>query len=148
VYETRDHRHIAVSASANQIARRLLTLLGVEDDPRFLTHDLRVEHRRELDELLQGWIGARTAAEVLAEFERIDAAAALVYSVADLVRDPHVQARGTMIDLEGYTMQGLVARFSRTPGELRFSGRPLGADTGSFDDWDDLPARHAASENV
>jgi crotonobetainyl-CoA:carnitine CoA-transferase CaiB-like acyl-CoA transferase len=136
VYLTSDDRYVAVSASAQQIARRLLTLLGVEDDPRFRSHDSRVEHRAELDGLLQAWIGRRTAAEVLAEFEQIDAAAAVVYSVADLVDDPHVRARDAMVDVDGYTMQGLVARFSRTPGAIRFAGRPLGSDTESFGDWD------------
>ena len=72
---------------------------------------------------------------MLAAFERIDAAAALVYSVADLVDDPHVRHRQSLVDVDGYTMQGLVARFSRTPGSIRFAGRPLGSDSDSFDEW-------------
>ena len=135
VYETSDGRHIAVSASANQIAQRVLRLLDVESDPRFRSHGSRIEHRAELDALLQAWIGGHTADEVLAAFERIDAAAALVYSVADLVDDPHVRHRQSIVDVDGYTMQGLVAGFSRTPGSIRFAGRPLGSDSDSFDEW-------------
>jgi crotonobetainyl-CoA:carnitine CoA-transferase CaiB-like acyl-CoA transferase len=134
-YRTADGEYIAVSASANRVASRLLELLGVADDPRFTTHTARIEHRAEIDDLLQAWIGDRTAADVLAQFERVDAAAARVYSVADLVSDSHIEARDALIDVDGYTMQGLIAGFSRTPGAIRFAGRALGSDTLEFDDW-------------
>jgi crotonobetainyl-CoA:carnitine CoA-transferase CaiB-like acyl-CoA transferase len=134
-YQTADGRWVAVSATAQAVALRVLALLGVDDDPRLTDPRSRVEHRLEVDALMRAWIGKRDADEVLAEFERIDAAAALVYSVADLVVDPHVVARGTMVDVDGFTMQGLVARFSETPGAIRFAGRPLGADNDTFDDW-------------
>ena len=58
-----------------------------------------------------------------------EAAIAPVYTMADLMADPHVAARGSMIEAEGVRMQGPVARLSRTPGEVRHPGRPLGADT-------------------
>jgi crotonobetainyl-CoA:carnitine CoA-transferase CaiB-like acyl-CoA transferase len=136
-YLTADDRWIAVSATAQPVALRVLALLGVGDDPRFQDQRGRVAHRGLMDELMQQWIGARTATEVLADFERIDAAAALVYTVEDLVADDHVRERNTLIDVDGFTMQGLVARFSRTPGAVRFTGQPLGAETETFDDWAD-----------
>ena len=43
--------------------------------------------------------------------------------------DPHVQARDVFVTVDGVVMQGPVARLSRTPGEVRFPGRALGADT-------------------
>lgn len=136
-YRTADDRWIALSASAEPVARRLFAHLGVGDDPRFADHASRAAHREEVDAVVAKWIGARTAAEVLAECEAIDAAAAEVYSVADLVADPHVQARGMLTTVGGLTMQGLIARFSRTPGAIRSTAPALGADTDTFDDWAD-----------
>jgi crotonobetainyl-CoA:carnitine CoA-transferase CaiB-like acyl-CoA transferase len=40
-----------------------------------------------------------------------------------------VQARRSIVDVDGFRMQGLVARLSRTPGNIRHPGRALGADT-------------------
>jgi formyl-CoA transferase len=48
--------------------------------------------------------------------------------MADILDDPHVAARGAVCDVEGTPMQGVVARLSATPGRIRWSGRPLGAD--------------------
>jgi crotonobetainyl-CoA:carnitine CoA-transferase CaiB-like acyl-CoA transferase len=47
----------------------------------------------------------------------------------DLMADPHVRARGVFVTVDGVVMQGPVARLLRTPGEVRFVGRELGADT-------------------
>ena len=128
-YRCADGKWVAVSASAETVAHRLMRLLGVGADERFTSFEGRVTHRAELDEIVQDWIGARTAAEVIEAFEAAEAAIAPVYTVAEVARDPHVVERGSLIDVDGITMPGLIARFSRTPGEVRFVGRALGVDT-------------------
>jgi len=120
---------VAVSTSAESIAQRVLTLVGVDDDPRFADFDGRVGHRRELDEIVGAWIGARPSEDVLRAFTEANAAIAPVYTMQDLLADEHVQARGTFLDVDGVTMAGPVARLGRSPGEVRHAGRPLGADT-------------------
>ena len=52
-YRCRDGRWIAVSASAESVAARLMELLGVGDDPRFTTFESRAEHRVELDAIVR-----------------------------------------------------------------------------------------------
>jgi crotonobetainyl-CoA:carnitine CoA-transferase CaiB-like acyl-CoA transferase len=47
----------------------------------------------------------------------------------EVLADPHVQAREVFVELDGIVMQGPVARLSRTPAEMRWAGRALGADT-------------------
>ena len=128
-YRTADDRWVAVSTSAESVARRVLDLVGVGDDPRFHSFAGRVDHRAELDEVMAAWIGARLLDEVLAAFEEAHAAAAPVMTMADLAVDPHLAARGTIAEVDGTPMQGLIARLSRTPGHIRWAGRPLGADT-------------------
>ncbi len=128
-YRCADGRWVAISASAESVASRLLDLLGVGDDARFATFADRVDHRDELNAIVAEWVGRRSAEEVIAGFEAAHAAIAPVYSVAEVARDPHVVERGSLVDVDGVIMPGLIARFSETPGEVRWAGRSLGADT-------------------
>jgi len=128
-YQCADGRWIAISTSAESIAARVMDLLGVGEDPRFSSFEGRVEHRTELDQIVADWVGARASADVLAAFEAAEAAIAPVYSMADLLADPHIAAREAIVDVDGVQMPGLLARFSETPGVVRHAGRALGADT-------------------
>ncbi len=128
-YLTADARWVAVSTSADSVAQRVMEMIGVGDDERFTSFEGRVVHRDEIDGLLGDWIRARPMADVLAAFEEAHAAAAPVYDMADIADDPHYLARGVVEEVDGVPMQGLVARLSETPGEIRWAGRPAGADT-------------------
>jgi crotonobetainyl-CoA:carnitine CoA-transferase CaiB-like acyl-CoA transferase len=128
-YRCADGVWVAVSTSTESVARRVMDLLGLAADARFTTFEGRIEHRDELDGAVHDWISARQSAEVLASFEEAEAAIAPVYTMADLLADPHVAARGSIVEVDGVRMQGLVAALSRTPGRVRHAGRPLGADT-------------------
>jgi crotonobetainyl-CoA:carnitine CoA-transferase CaiB-like acyl-CoA transferase len=124
-----DGRWIAISTSSESVAHRVLTLLGIADDPRFATFESRATHREELDSVVAAWVGARSSEEVLAAFDTAQAAIGPVYSMRDLMADPHVLERSVFVDVDGVVMQAPVARLSRTPGEVRHAGRALGADT-------------------
>ena len=127
-YRTRDAQWVAVSASAESVAARVMTLIGVGDDPRFASFEGRIEHRDEVDQLVAAWIGERDEAEVLAAFEAVEAAIAPVLDMAGIAKDPHYRARAAIVDVEGVPMQGLIARLSATPGRIRWAGRPIDAD--------------------
>jgi crotonobetainyl-CoA:carnitine CoA-transferase CaiB-like acyl-CoA transferase len=128
-YQCADGRWVAVSTSAESVAHRVLTLLGVESDERFATFESRAVHREELDAIVRAWVGARSSDEVLDAFAQAEAAIAPVYTMAEVLADPHVRARNVFVEVDGVVMQGPIARLSRTPGEVRWAGRPLGADT-------------------
>jgi crotonobetainyl-CoA:carnitine CoA-transferase CaiB-like acyl-CoA transferase len=128
-YRTADDKWVAISTSAESVARRVMQLVGAGDDPRFQSFDGRVEHRHEVDEVVGAWVAERPLDEVLAAFEAAEAAAAPVYTMADIATDPHYLSRGTAVELDGVLMQGLVARLSATPGRVDRPARPLGADT-------------------
>jgi crotonobetainyl-CoA:carnitine CoA-transferase CaiB-like acyl-CoA transferase len=123
-----DGRWVAVSTSHESVARRVLDLIGLGDDPSLHSFAGRVAARDRIDAHLAEWIAARGSQEVLDAFEAAQAAAAPVYDMADIAADPHLAARGAFVDVDGVHMQGLVARLSATPGEVRHAGRPLGAD--------------------
>ena len=128
-YRCADGRWVAISTSAESVAHRVLTLLGLGDDARFATFESRAEHRDELDDAVVAWVAARPSTEVLAAFERAEAAIAPVYTMLEVLDDPHVRARHVFVPVDGIVMQGPVARLSRTPAEMRWAGRALGADT-------------------
>ncbi len=123
-----DGRWVAVSTSAESVAARVMALIGFGDRADLQTFNGRIAAREEIDARMAEWCGARTLDEVLAEFEAAHAAAAPIYDMADVAADPHYRARGTIADVGGIPMQGLVARLSATPGHLRWPGRALGAD--------------------
>ncbi|MDZ7679937.1 MAG: CoA transferase [Acidimicrobiales bacterium] len=128
-YRTADGKWVAISTSAESVARRVMKLVGAGDDPRFDTFEGRVAHRDEVDEVVGAWIADRSLDEILTAFEGAEAAAAPVYTMADIAADPHYRARRTFTEVGGVPMQGLIARLSATPGHLDRPARDLGADT-------------------
>ena len=137
-YQCADGVWIAISTSAESVARRVLELVGLDHDERFATFEGRAAHREELDAAVAQWIGVRPSVDVLAAFEEAHAAIAPVYTMRELQRDPHVRARNMFPEVEGVVMQGPVARLSRTPARLKWAGRTLGADTDEVLDELDL----------
>lgn len=127
-YRCRDGGWVALSTSSEGVARRVMEMIGLGDDPRFETFEGRAEHREEIDRVVVEWCAARTREEVIAAFGAADAAVGPVLDVADLATDPHVAARGTIADVGDTPMQSIVARLSGTPGVLRWPGRGLDAD--------------------
>ncbi|WP_214365340.1 CaiB/BaiF CoA transferase family protein [Pseudonocardia sp. H11422] len=135
-YLTRDGRWVAVSASSLGVAERVMTLVGHPElvaQPWFSSAGKRVEHADELDGHVAEWIGARDEADVVAEFERVGAALAPVYTVQDLVNDRHVIERDIITTVDDHQlgpirMQNVMFRMSGTPGGIAFTGRDLGED--------------------
>ncbi|HTN79115.1 MAG TPA: CoA transferase [Acidimicrobiales bacterium] len=127
-FQCADGKWVAVSTSAESVASRVMALVGLGDDPRFATFAGRVEHRDEVDDVVRDWIAARSSNEVLGAFAAAEAAIAPVMTMADIDADPHYLERDAIVDVDGVPMQGLIAHLSRTPGRIRWAGRPLDAD--------------------
>ena len=136
-YLTTDGCWVAVSSSADAVARRTMELVGRGDlvsEPWFATGAGRAEHAEEIDEALSSWIGERTLADVVDAFATAEVAVAPVYDVAQYASDPQVQAREAITavddpDLGPVRMQNVLFGLSATPGTIRHTGRDLGADT-------------------
>lgn len=138
-YRTADGSWVAVSTSAQSIAERLMRLVGrpeLIDEPWFATGADRARHADILDTAVGDWIAQRTRTEVLAAFEKAEAAVAPVQDVRDVMEDPQYQALDTITtvddpELGPLRMQNVLFRLSATPGAIRWPGRPHGADTES-----------------
>ncbi|MFJ6896514.1 CaiB/BaiF CoA transferase family protein [Streptomyces hokutonensis] len=136
-YRTADGSWVAVSTSAQSIAERVMRLVGhpeLIDEPWFATGADRARHADVLDAAVGDWIARRTRTEVLAAFEKAEAAVAPIQDVRDVMTDPQYRALDTITtvddpELGPLRMQNVLFRLSATPGAIRWPGRPHGADT-------------------
>jgi len=133
-YRTRDGRWLALSASAQSIAERVMRIVSRDDlidEPWFADHTGRVAHADELDEIIQNWIGERDSTEVLRAFADQDAAIAPIYSIEDIVSDAQYLARETITTvhhpkLGPIRMQNVIPHLTETPGRITHPGPDLG----------------------
>lgn len=136
-YRTADGTWVAVSTSAQSIAERVMHLVGrpdLIDEPWFATGADRARHADVLDKAVGDWIARHTRADVLAAFEKAEAAVAPIQDVRDVMTDPQYAALGTITtvddpELGPLRMQNVLFRLSATPGTIRWAGRPHGADS-------------------
>ncbi|MHB9862528.1 CaiB/BaiF CoA transferase family protein [Streptomyces sp. YIM S03343] len=136
-YRTADGSWVAVSASAQSVAERVMRLVGrpeLIEEPWFATGAERARHADELDAAVGDWIARRPRAEVLDAFEKAEAAVAPVQDVRDVMDDPQYRALDSVTTLDDpelgpLRMQNVLFRLSATPGAIRWAGRPHGADT-------------------
>lgn len=137
VYRTADGEWVAVSTSSQNIAERVLRLVGRPDlteQSWFASGGERAEHADELDAAVSTWIGKRPTHVVLDEFERAEAAVSPVYDVRGIFTDPQYSALDTVTtvqddELGALRMQNVLFRMSKSPGRVRFAGRRHSADT-------------------
>lgn len=134
VYPTRDGRYLSMSSSAQSVFERTMHAIGrpeLIDDERFIDNRTRGVHVAAIDEIIGAWVLERTADEAMAILVENEAAAAPVYSVADVVADPHFVARESIVTVNDpklgpMRMQAPTPRLSASPGKVRFTGPRLG----------------------
>jgi crotonobetainyl-CoA:carnitine CoA-transferase CaiB-like acyl-CoA transferase len=134
VYVTSDGGFVAISASMEVMAQRLLRAIGqgqMLEDPRYATNAARVAHRDEVDAVVGGWIGQRTLKDCLAFFEKEDITAAPIYNAAQIAEDPHFQERQVVVEVEdkelgSIPMHNVTPRLSGTPGSFRIPAPSIG----------------------
>lgn len=137
IYKTRDERWITVSSSTNNLALRVLRMIGgdaLAGDERFSTESARGCNADALDTIVECWVAERSLEEAMAQFELHDAAAAPAYDIAQIFGEAQFRATETLIAIEDeelgtVQMPNLVPRLSETPGAISFPGRSIGQDT-------------------
>lgn len=128
---------MVIAGNSNPIFRRLMRAIGrpeLGEDPALAHNDGRAAQSAQLDEAIAAWTSAHSMDEVLASLETAEVPAGRIYSVVDIVADPHYQAREMLVqaELPGGTkvkMPGIVPKLSDTPGEIRWQGPSLGEHT-------------------
>jgi formyl-CoA transferase len=84
-----------------------------------------------VDALVSGWFGEHTAEEAQRLLDAAGVPVSPIYSIADIFEDAQYRARKDIIspvdaEVGPVPMPGVLPRFSRTPGGVRFVGPELG----------------------
>ena len=130
-YPTADGRYVVIAGNGDPIFRRLMTTIGRGDlgtDPGLQGNSGHVVRSDELDSASAAWTRARPIAEMLAVLETAEIPAGAIYSVADIVADPHYQASGmilptTLPDGTEVRMPGITPMLSDKPGDVRWAAQ-------------------------
>ncbi len=134
VYATADGAWVTLVGSSDPIFARLAQAMGQPDlarDERFATNVSRTRNHLALDAMVAAWCARHTFQDLSDLLALHEVPHNKVNSVADVVADPHFQARGAVIELQDPQL-GPIAAPAPVP---RFQGRmPLhptvGPDTG------------------
>jgi crotonobetainyl-CoA:carnitine CoA-transferase CaiB-like acyl-CoA transferase len=136
-YKSGDGGYVVIAGNSDLIYQRLMHAIDRPDlaeDPDLASNPGRVARVHEIDGAIQDWTATRSVTEALAALEAAEVPAGSIYSVSDIVADPHYLARGmiqemALADGTRVKMPGIVPKLSETPGELRWTGPALGQHT-------------------
>lgn len=131
IYASRDGHWVVIAANQDGLFRALCAAMGQPElmsDPRFTTHEARARHQDAIDQIVGDWVAGLDRAQVQAVLDRAGVVCGPLNTVAEVVADPQIRARDALVVHEdpavgGVLGPGVVPRLSRTPGEVRWSGR-------------------------
>jgi crotonobetainyl-CoA:carnitine CoA-transferase CaiB-like acyl-CoA transferase len=136
-YPTAEGAFVVIAGNSDPIFKRLMQAIGRPDlaQREDLAHnDGRAPQSEMLDAAITDWTSAHPIAHVLEVLDAAEVPSGRIYSAADIVADPHYQARDMLLDatLPGGTpvkMPGIVPKLSDTPGQVNWQGPALGQHT-------------------
>ena len=136
-YLTADGAYVVIAGNSDPIYKRLMTTIGRADlaeAPEFAHNDGRAAKSGLLDAAITHWTSSLPIDQVLSALEAAEVPAGRIYSVADIVSDPHYQARDMLLTAElpggvSVKMPGIVPKLSETPGGVNWQGPTLGQHT-------------------
>lgn len=134
-FETADYP-IALAIGANRQFRKLAAVLGhpeLADDPRFATNPARVENRVALYEVMEATFMSKPRDVWLTALHAAGLPAGAIRTVDQVMEAPELAERGMVTTVEHATIGpirivGSPIKLSKSPVEIRFAPRPLGAD--------------------
>jgi crotonobetainyl-CoA:carnitine CoA-transferase CaiB-like acyl-CoA transferase len=137
LYPTADGSFIHITAMGDAVFRRLASAMGrpaLADEARFATNVARSENCDALDALIAEWTLTLALRDVERSLDEHNVPASRIFTMADIFRDPHYRARGSVVDapdddLGSVAMAAVVPRLSTTPGCIVHSGHRVGQDT-------------------
>ncbi len=136
VWETSDGHWVAISITDNRTFECLANAIdqpSLVADSRFVDNHERVQHRSEIEAIVEKWFGSVTFAEAVDRLARASAPFAPVYDAAQIVKDPQYLSRKAFVrmpddELGHVLMPNVLAHLTATPGSMRRAGRAIGAD--------------------
>jgi len=157
LYLTRDRRWLALPASTEQMWRRLISVM---DAPDLAVHDsmsARLEHRAEIEGRVAQYVAGHDLVDLVETLSSAGVACGPVNTAADICADPHMRARGSVVEVvdargRPRLAQGSAGRFSGFTARVDHPAPTLGQDTrrvlGDLAGLDDAQLDDLASAGV
>jgi alpha-methylacyl-CoA racemase len=131
-YRCSDGEYMAVGALEPQFFAELVRVVDIPDLPA--QND--VANWPKMRELLAAKFATRSREDWTEAFDGVDACVSPVWRLSEAASDPHIQARKSLLDIDGVIQPNVTPRFSRTPGEIGGPPKAAGADTTeALRDW-------------
>ena len=135
-YRCADGKYVVIGGNGDSIYQRLMRAIGrpeMAEDARYATNTLRVQNERAIDAAISAWTGARASGKVLEALRAVDVPNGPINSVADMMADPHFNARGMFetVSTGGKPLKipAIPPLLGETPGRTDSPGPALGAHT-------------------
>lgn len=129
-----DQKHVVIGGNGDSIFKRLMTEAGrldMAEDPELAHNPGRVIHQEKIDKALADWCAQHSSREIIDTLEEARVPVGPIYSVQDMMDDPHYNARGMFetVEIDGKPLKipAIMPKLSRTPGETHWPGAAIGA---------------------
>lgn len=134
-FPTRDGAWVAIACTTDKMFARLADAMGrpeLAEAGVFGHQQRRLAHRETVDRLVAAWTGSLDRDEVMRRCLAAEVPAGPLNSIADIVEDSQVQARGNLIavgddDVGTCVIPNVIPRLSATPGRIESLGPALGS---------------------
>ncbi len=128
-----DQKHVVIGGNGDSIFKRLMTEAGrldMAEDPELAQNPGRVIHQAKIDKALSDWCAQHSSREIIDTLEAARVPVGPIYSVQDMMDDPHYNARGMFetVEIDGKPLKipAIMPKLSRTPGETHWPGAAIG----------------------
>ncbi|MET8797716.1 CoA transferase [Nocardia sp. NPDC004568] len=131
IYRTADGSWVVIAANQDTVFRRLCAAMDrpeLATDERFANHAARGRNQDELDAVIGDWAAQRQPGEIIATLGEAGVISGPINTVAEVVTDPQLNARGMIADHFDERIErnvkgpGVVPVLSATPGTIRNAG--------------------------
>lgn len=133
-YRCDDGKYVVIGGNGDSIFKRLMVAAGRSDmaeNPEMADNAGRVVHEEEIDEALSLWCQAHSSTHILNTLEEVRVPVGPIYSVEDMMVDPHFQARGMFeqVEIDGKPLKipALLPKLASTPGRTDWPGQDVGS---------------------
>ena len=132
-YLCSDGKHVVIGGNGDSIFKRLMAEAGrqdMADDPELAHNPGRVIHQAKIDQAISDWCAKHTSEEIIATLEEARVPVGPIYSVEDMMSDPHYKARGMFetVEINGEPLKipAIMPKLSSTPGKTIWPGAAIG----------------------
>lgn len=128
IYRSADGSWVVIAANQDTVFHRLCEAMGhpeLSADERFVDHRSRGRNQDELDAIISDWAAQYQPAEIIDKLSAAGVIAGPINTVADVVADPQMRARGMLVEHHDEILDrpvlgpGVVPALSKSPGGVR-----------------------------